>query len=503
MLTGLRGRLGAADRRNLIRVMPAKGAGPMSVRQIQRIQRPADVLVIGGGVIGLAIAWRAAQRGLRVTRGRPEPRPGRDARAAGMLTPLAEAAYAERELFQLGPASLRRYPGFAAELTELTGLPTGLAPDRHAPGRLRRRRPGRAGGDPQPPGIFRLRRQPADRPGVPPGRADARPRRSAAACWPTRTARSTPGCSPPRCWPRPARPGCALVRAAEAAEACPTAAASPGRRLADGSAVAARRVVLAAGWQSAALAGLPPGALPPSARSRARSCGCGRRAAGMPAACSAGPCAGWSAARSVYLVPRADGELVVGATQEELGPDTTVTAGGVWELLRDARLLVPGITEFELAEAQAGLRPGTPDNAPAHRPRRAARPGAGHRPLPGRGAAGPGDRRYGGRLSSPDACRAGRPVRPGAIRPAAPPAPAAAGRPRTGEEHSRGDHHQRQRHPGGRRSCRWPPPSRWSPRRRTGVAAALNGDVIRRGAWESTRLAAGDQVEVVTAVQGG
>ncbi len=67
---------------------------------------------------------------------------------------------------------------------------------------------------------------------------------------------------------------------------------------------------------------------------------------------------------SVYLVPRADGEIVVGATQEELGADTTVTAGGVWQLLRDARLLVPGITELELAEAVAGLRPGTPDNAP-------------------------------------------------------------------------------------------------------------------------------------------
>jgi glycine oxidase len=55
---------------------------------------------------------------------------------------------------------------------------------------------------------------------------------------------------------------------------------------------------------------------------------------------------------------------VVGATQEELGTDTTVTAGGVWQLLRDARALVPGITELELAEAVAGLRPGTPDNAP-------------------------------------------------------------------------------------------------------------------------------------------
>ena len=66
----------------------------------------------------------------------------------------------------------------------------------------------------------------------------------------------------------------------------------------------------------------------------------------------------------MYLVPRVSGELVVGATQEELGPDTRVTAGGVWELLRDAREIVPGITELELAEATAGLRPGTPDNAP-------------------------------------------------------------------------------------------------------------------------------------------
>jgi glycine oxidase len=66
----------------------------------------------------------------------------------------------------------------------------------------------------------------------------------------------------------------------------------------------------------------------------------------------------------VYLVPRDNGELVIGATQEELGPDTTVTAGGVWELLRDARALVPGITELELQDVTAGLRPGTPDNAP-------------------------------------------------------------------------------------------------------------------------------------------
>jgi glycine oxidase len=67
---------------------------------------------------------------------------------------------------------------------------------------------------------------------------------------------------------------------------------------------------------------------------------------------------------SVYLVPRENGELVVGATSEELGFDTTVTAGGVYTLLRDARELLPGITELPLTETLAGLRPGTPDNAP-------------------------------------------------------------------------------------------------------------------------------------------
>ncbi|MDQ3609466.1 MAG: FAD-dependent oxidoreductase, partial [Actinomycetota bacterium] len=65
-----------------------------------------------------------------------------------------------------------------------------------------------------------------------------------------------------------------------------------------------------------------------------------------------------------YLVPRADGRYVLGATQEERGFDTTVTAGGLYELLRDASELVPGVLELAVEEAIAGLRPATPDNAP-------------------------------------------------------------------------------------------------------------------------------------------
>jgi glycine oxidase len=65
-----------------------------------------------------------------------------------------------------------------------------------------------------------------------------------------------------------------------------------------------------------------------------------------------------------YLVPRGDGAYVLGATMEERGFDTTVTAGGLYELLRDAHELVPGLSELVVEAAIAGLRPGTPDNLP-------------------------------------------------------------------------------------------------------------------------------------------
>jgi glycine oxidase len=66
-----------------------------------------------------------------------------------------------------------------------------------------------------------------------------------------------------------------------------------------------------------------------------------------------------------YLVPRGDGRYVLGATMEERGFDTTVTAGAVFELLRDGFELLPSVTELVIDELSAGLRPATPDNAPA------------------------------------------------------------------------------------------------------------------------------------------
>jgi glycine oxidase len=141
-----------------------------------------------------------------------------------------------------------------------------------------------------------------------------------------------------------------------------------GARLADASIVSARWTVLAAGWQSARVPGLPDGLAPPvrpvkGQIMRLRTTAA-MTAAGLPPGLLRRSVRGMVRGSSVYLVPRDSGELVIGATQEELGPDTSVTAGGMWELLRDARTLVPGVTELELADVVAGLRPGTPDNAP-------------------------------------------------------------------------------------------------------------------------------------------
>ena len=95
--------------------------------------------------------------------------------------------------------------------------------------------------------------------------------------------------------------------------------------------------------------------------------------------------------RGGYLVPRADGRYVLGATVEERGFELSATAGGVYELLRDAHELVPGISELEIEELSVGLRPGTPDNAPAIGAAAAGRPDLGDGPLPQRHPAGAAD----------------------------------------------------------------------------------------------------------------
>jgi glycine oxidase len=312
----------------------------------------ADVLIVGGGVIGLSIAWRAAQQGFDVVVADPDPGGGASHAAAGMLTPVSEAAYTEKELFGLAAASLRRYPAFAAELTAATGQPTGF----RLTGTLQ------VGYDHDDLAVIDELRDLHDSLGVPGQRLTGRECRQLEPMLDPAVRggllAEADGSVDPRLLvgallAAVGQAGVRLIRQA--------VVRLDGRTvvLGDGSTAEADRVVLAAGWGSANIEGLPPGAVPPvrpvkGQILRLRSPGgfLNRSVRGLVRG------------SSVYLVPREDGELVVGATQEELGVDTRVTAGGLWELLRDAQTLVPGITELEFTEAVARLRPGTPDNGP-------------------------------------------------------------------------------------------------------------------------------------------
>jgi glycine oxidase len=124
------------------------------------------------------------------------------------------------------------------------------------------------------------------------------------------------------------------------------------RRITDMSALEADRVVVAAGCGTAALTGLPIRPVKGQVLRLKGEPGLLRHVID-----------GAADGRHVYLVPRADGEIVVGATQEERS-DRAITAGGVHDLLRAALDLVPGLAEHEITEWTVGHRPGTPDNAP-------------------------------------------------------------------------------------------------------------------------------------------
>src|SRR3954452_6210330 len=89
--------------------MPAKGVSTST--------STPDVAVIGGGVIGLSVAWCAARRGMTVTVfDRGALGDGASRVAAGMLAPVSEADAGEPALLRAGLASAARWPAFAAEL---------------------------------------------------------------------------------------------------------------------------------------------------------------------------------------------------------------------------------------------------------------------------------------------------------------------------------------------------------------------------------------------------
>src|SRR3954470_3129096 len=322
-------------------------AGHPGPRPESDVRRPAardgdsyDVAIVGGGIVGLAVAWRARQRGLSVLlleRGKLGA--GTSRVAAGMLAPVAEADAGERALLELGLRSARGWATFAAQLAEVSGLDVGYRPcgtlmvarDRDEAEALERERDlrERFGLEVEallPSAARRL--EPALAPTV----------RSALHLPDDHSADPRLVCA-------------ALALAAERAGAV----LHTGVEVADVGALPAEQVVVAAGPWS--------GALGDEARVRPV------KGQSLRLRDPAGPgllerVVRWGQPSPGYLVPRGDGRYVLGATQEERGFDTAVTALAVHDLLRDAAELVPGVLELEIEELLAGLRPGTPDNAP-------------------------------------------------------------------------------------------------------------------------------------------
>jgi len=343
--------------------MPAKGV---------LVAVTADVVIAGGGVIGTAIAWRAAAAGLDVVLADPAHGDAASLVAAGMLAPVSEALFGEGALLRVNLLALARFPSFAAELEQVTGHRVGLrregtlavaydAGDYAALTRLTafRRSAGLEAEELDSRACRKLESflTPDVHGGVLfPGDWSVDNRRYVAAL---REAAASAGV-------RVVRDRVTAVLTAGGADGADGAGGADARvrgvALAEGGEIGSGRVVVAAGSWSGAVRGLPAGlrsAVRPVKGQLLRL----RHPDGMPPVLTHTIRATVRGA-DVYLVPRADGEVIVGATQEERGPDLTVTAGAVHDLLHDAMSVLPVTSELILAETCAGLRPGTPDNGP-------------------------------------------------------------------------------------------------------------------------------------------
>jgi glycine oxidase len=327
------------------------------VLKAERHTAAYEVIVIGAGAIGLSIGWRLAQRGVRtlvVDAGQPAH--GATGVAAGMLAPVTEADFGEEALIALNLAGLRRWPGFAAELQDTSGIDiayreTGtltVAVDRDEEEILRRMHAYQCalGLDAEWLSGRECRRL---EPGLAP--------RVAGGIHAPLDHQASPRLLAHALAAAFARAGGELRTETQVARFA-SRPAGVSLELGQGERLDADAVVVAAGAESGALAGVPAEARVPV-----------RPVKGQILRLRAQPPASLPAQRvirtpEVYVVPRGNGRLVVGATVEERGWDRTVTAGGVLELLRRAYEVLPGVTELELVETAAGLRPGTPDNGP-------------------------------------------------------------------------------------------------------------------------------------------
>jgi glycine oxidase len=118
----------------------------------------------------------------------------------------------------------------------------------------------------------------------------------------------------------------------------------------------ANRLVVAAGAWSGLLPGLPEDLRPPVRPVKGQ----------IFAVRSPGPefLRHFIRTPQVYIAPKSDGRIVIGATVEEMGFNRDLTAGGLYSLLRGAWDALPGVYELPIHEMWCGFRPGSRDNAP-------------------------------------------------------------------------------------------------------------------------------------------
>ncbi len=318
-----------------------------------------DVVVVGGGVIGLSVAWSAAASGRSVAVVDPEPGRGATWAAAGMLAPVAEAAFGEQDLALLNLAASRAWPGFARDLEAAAGLPVHYRDD----------------------GTLVVAGGPSDREatdrvlafhremGLPAVRLGARACRDAE---PLLAPGVSGGVDLPgdhqvdnRAVAVALETACRAAGVVLVRDRVTRVGGSQGRvdgvELEDGGHRGSDVVVLAAGSRSGGVAGLPEGWSPPVRPVRGVTVRL-RAPEGVPRLRRT--VRALVHGRSCYLVPRSDGGLVLGATVEERGFALEVPLGGVADLVEDARRVVPAIDEYVLVEVTPGLRPGSPDNGP-------------------------------------------------------------------------------------------------------------------------------------------
>jgi glycine oxidase len=318
-----------------------------------------DVVVVGGGVIGLSVAWRVAQRGATVcVLDRADPGGGTSAIGAGMLAPVSEAVFAERDLLALGLASARAYPEFVAELERVTGMDAGYLPcgtllaaqDADEAEWLSRELEMRTS-----LGLDAVRRLlPSQARRLEPALAPAL--RLALAVDDDHAIDSR---KLTRALVRAVQSAGGTVQAnVEVAQLTLASDEVTGVLTATGDSIEADQLVLAAGPWSSAIEGLPEHARVPVHPVKGQILR-------LHDPIGPGLLTRVLRMRTCYIVPRGDGRYVLGATMEERGFDPTVTAGAVYELIRDAGELLPGIGELVIDELSAGFRPATPDNLPA------------------------------------------------------------------------------------------------------------------------------------------